>query len=97
MPGRRTGGSARKLAKLDRAGPAFFFEGGDDLLQRGKVGVPVVQQAVDAVGRAQLAAARRFEIDDIVIENNGGERGAALFGESAELERRAVHGFFASV
>ena len=26
-----------QAAKLDRAGPAFFFEGGDDLLQRGKV------------------------------------------------------------
>ena len=91
---RRQRAQARELL---RARPAFLFQEGHDVLQRGEIRVPVFQQAIDAV--VTLAPARscaqwrlrRASANDVVAEHDGGERAAARLCEGAELEGSAVH------
>ena len=91
LPGRVTGGSARKPQFWRRRTSAFLFEEGHDLLQHRQIGVPVFQQAKDAVGGAQCAfarrgAARRLRSTASSPSTMATKRLAALFGQRRQLE-----------
>src|SRR5690348_8827325 len=84
-------------------GDAFLAEEGHDLLERGEVAVPIVEQIPDGQAVTRLAGAERTaasaaiglmglrQMDGGVLKHDGGKWLAVRPGESSKLEFAAVH------